>query len=62
VVVCYLDTGAYEHYRVDASEFPGWHERVADLPDRPDPPDLQPNPGMKTPSKVWRAGSGRLSA
>lgn len=39
VVVCYLDTGAYEHYRPDAAEFPGWHERIGDIPDRPDPPE-----------------------
>jgi hypothetical protein len=35
VVICYLDTGAYEDYRPDAARFPG-HD--AEVPNRPAPP------------------------
>jgi hypothetical protein len=35
IVICYLDTGAWEDYRPDASRFPG---AAASPPDRPDPP------------------------
>ncbi|MFI0445599.1 endo alpha-1,4 polygalactosaminidase [Actinomadura sp. 6N118] len=38
VVICYVDTGAYEHYRPDAHRFPGHRERVVALPNRPRPP------------------------
>ena len=37
VVICYLDTGAYERYRPDASRFPG-HRPGAEPPNRPRPP------------------------
>jgi hypothetical protein len=39
VVICYVDTGAYEHYRPDARRFPGHRDRVAALPDRPHRPE-----------------------
>lgn len=39
VVICYVDTGAYEHYRPDASRFPGHQERLADIPNRPARPE-----------------------
>lgn len=39
VVICYLDTGAYEHYRPDARLFPGYHDRLADIPNRPHRPE-----------------------
>lgn len=39
VVVCYVDTGAYEHYRPDASAFPGHHAEIADIPDGAAPED-----------------------
>lgn len=38
VVICYLDTGAYEHYRPDARRFPGHRARLAEMPNRPRPP------------------------
>ncbi|MFF9900684.1 endo alpha-1,4 polygalactosaminidase [Streptomyces longispororuber] len=37
VVICYVDTGAYEHYRPDAARFPGHRARLRDLPNRPEP-------------------------
>lgn len=39
VVICYLDTGAYEHYRPDAHRFPGYRERLSDIPDRSEAPE-----------------------
>lgn len=38
IVICYLDTGAYEHYRPDAVRFPGHRPRLSDVPNRPDAP------------------------
>ncbi|MFC5754396.1 endo alpha-1,4 polygalactosaminidase [Actinomadura rugatobispora] len=38
VVICYLDTGAYEHYRPDAPRFPGHRAHATEIPDRPEPP------------------------
>jgi hypothetical protein len=32
VVICYLDTGAYEAYRPDAARFPGHHPNSQDIP------------------------------
>lgn len=39
IVICYVDTGAYEHYRPDASAFPGYHADIADIPDGSAPED-----------------------
>lgn len=39
VVICYLDTGAYEHYRPDAHKFPGHRKRADTMPNRPRPPE-----------------------
>lgn len=39
IVVCYVDTGAYEHYRPDAALFPGHHDALADIPDGPVAPE-----------------------
>ncbi|MFF0723750.1 endo alpha-1,4 polygalactosaminidase [Streptomyces sp. NPDC004134] len=39
VVICYLDTGAYEHYRPDAARFPGHRPAVAAIPDDGEPPE-----------------------
>lgn len=39
IVICYVDTGAYEHYRPDAALFPGHHAELADIPDGPDAPE-----------------------
>lgn len=39
VVICYIDTGAYEHYRPDAHMFPGYEEDLEDVPDRPADPE-----------------------
>jgi Glycoside-hydrolase family GH114 len=33
IVICYLDSGAYEAYRPDAVLFPGHHPVAADIPD-----------------------------
>ncbi|WP_017539532.1 endo alpha-1,4 polygalactosaminidase [Nocardiopsis halophila] len=38
VVICYIDTGAYEHYRPDARMYPGYEEDLEDVPDRPAAP------------------------
>ena len=38
VVICYVDTGAYEHYRPDASRFPGHEKRKDAVPNRPHAP------------------------
>ncbi|WP_198351694.1 endo alpha-1,4 polygalactosaminidase [Streptomyces typhae] len=38
VVICYVDTGAYEHYRPDAARFPGHEERRGAIPNRPHAP------------------------
>lgn len=39
IVICYLDSGAYEHYRPDAALFPGHHPDLADIPDGPTAPE-----------------------
>lgn len=39
VVICYVDTGAYEHYRPDAHRFPGHRPELASMPNRPLPPE-----------------------
>lgn len=39
IVICYVDTGAYEHYRPDASLFPGHHPTANAIPDGPTPPE-----------------------
>jgi glycosyl hydrolase family 114 len=39
VVICYVDTGAFEHYRPDAHRFPGYHENLTAIPNRPSPPE-----------------------
>lgn len=41
VIICYVDTGAFEHYRPDAARFPGYASRVAEIPNRP----RRPEPG-----------------
>ncbi|MFD9070468.1 endo alpha-1,4 polygalactosaminidase [Streptomyces lasiicapitis] len=38
VVICYVDTGAYEHYRPDASRFPGHEKDKKAIPNRPHAP------------------------
>jgi hypothetical protein len=38
IVICYVDTGAFEHYRPDARRFPGYRRRLADIPNRPGKP------------------------
>lgn len=39
VVICYLDTGAFEHYRPDAHRFPGYRKDSGAIPNRPAPPE-----------------------
>lgn len=39
VVICYVDTGAFEHYRPDAHLFPGYREDPAAIPNRPESPE-----------------------